>query len=232
MGNGKVILVLGGARSGKSSFAEKLASTAPVDPKSGLLEISYIATAKRSDAEMTARIERHVLDRDTNANVPTTIASKFIPLLNASATSVKNISWKTIECQANLSQVSLPATASVVIVDCLTIWLSNWMGTLGWPADETIDDEAVAWADKVDVTARKEMNSFLDRMTSEGRTVILVANEVGLGMVPNGKISRYFRDTLGRVNQDIGRRKDTERVYWMVAGFGLDIKKMSQEATL
>ncbi|KAI8614146.1 Cobinamide kinase/cobinamide phosphate guanyltransferase [Chytriomyces sp. MP71] len=216
---GQVLLVIGGARSGKSSFAERLAASGRTDPASGILEIAYVATAKRSDAEMDARIRRHVQDRDSNANVPSGLKGD-------------HIKWSTTECPVALSQLNLPASASVVLVDCLTVWLSNWMGSLGWPKDETIDEEAVAYADKVDFTARKEIGSFLDKLTAEGRSVILVANEVGMGICPTGKISRYYRDTLGRINQDIGRRADTRSVYWMVAGFAVDVKKLDAEATL
>ncbi|KAJ3065796.1 hypothetical protein HDU98_010832 [Podochytrium sp. JEL0797] len=197
MPSSRIILCLGGARSGKSTFAEKLAVSTN-------LPLLYIATAKRSDAEMTHRIEQHIKDR---ANQP----------------------WTTIECPIDLSLVSLDS-AGVILVDCATVWLANVMGRIGWPKDEEVNAEAVAWAQKVDDTARTEMKAFLDRCEREGKVVVIVANEVGLGICPEGKVSRYYRDTLGRINQDIGRR--AERVYMMIAGCGVDIKRLSEEATL
>ncbi|KAJ3288943.1 hypothetical protein HDU79_004434 [Rhizoclosmatium sp. JEL0117] len=194
---GRVVLVLGGARSGKSTFAEKLA----VSTGEKLL---YIATAKRIDAEMVYRIDKHIDDR-------------------------KDIDWTTKEVPVHLSTVDA-GDSKVILVDCVTVWLANWMGHLGYPKGEEVDEEAVQYADKLDKTAREEMSRFLEKMVAEGRTVVLVANEVGLGIVPMYKTSRYYRDTLGRINQDIGRI--AERVYWMVAGFGVDIKKLSEEATL
>ncbi|KAJ3070253.1 hypothetical protein HDU98_006717 [Podochytrium sp. JEL0797] len=190
----RIILCLGGARSGKSTFAEKLAVSTN-------LPLLYIATAKRSDAEMTYRIYLH------RANQP----------------------WTTIECPIDLSLAPLDS-AGVILVDCATVWLANVMGRIGWPKDEEVNAEAVAWAQKVDDTARAEMTAFLDRCEREGKVVVIVANEVGLGVCPEGKISRYYRDTLGRINQDIGRR--AERVYMMIAGCGVDIKRLSDEATL
>ncbi|KAJ3353945.1 hypothetical protein HDU83_006150 [Entophlyctis luteolus] len=205
----RVVLVLGGARSGKSSFAERLAQSAGDNS-----HVAYVATARPSDAEMQARIAKHVDDRRS---------------------SPPSARWTTVECPVGLSLLAppqLPAECTVVLVDCLTVWLANWMAHLGYPSDETVDENAVAWAEKVDSTARAEIAKFLDRMRADGRTVILVANEVGLGIVPMGKVSRYYRDTLGRINQDIGRRPETERVYMMIAGFGVDIKRLSDEATL
>ncbi|KAJ3011108.1 UNVERIFIED_CONTAM: hypothetical protein HDU68_001816 [Siphonaria sp. JEL0065] len=201
MTKGRVILVVGGARSGKSTFAEKLAVSAE-------LPLLYIATAQRSDAEMIARIDQHLKDRE-------------------------DVDWTTVECSSSdLCSVDT-SKHGVVLVDCLTLWLTNTMAECGWPSDENVDEKAVLWSKKVDDLARKQMREFLDLTTkTQKKTVVLVANEVGLSTCPNGKISRYFRDTNGRVLQDIARRSDCESVFFMVAGCALDIKKMSAQATL
>ncbi|KAI8852303.1 Cobinamide kinase/cobinamide phosphate guanyltransferase [Chytridium lagenaria] len=205
MGDARIILLVGGARSGKSAFAERLASTAQTP-------IVYIATARPSDAEMSARIDRHKQDRQTGAN------------------STTPASWLTIEEPLDLSKVSLPSSHRTVVVDCLTVWLGNWMKRYGYYPSEDVDEKAVLWAKGFDETAREEVGKFIDRMVEEGRTVLIVSNEVGLGIVPMYMASRHYRDTLGRINQDVGKR--AEKVYWMVAGFAVDVKKLDAEATL
>ncbi|KAJ3107430.1 hypothetical protein HDU96_007878 [Phlyctochytrium bullatum] len=201
------ILVVGGARSGKSAFAERLASTSR-NP------VAVIATARASDAEMAARIERHKSDRLTGVNSSTGTTP----------------TWTTVEEPLDLRNVVLPDSARTVVVDCLTVWLGNWMKRFGYPESEEVTDKSVKWAEGFDATAREEIKVFLERMEAEGRTVVVVSNEVGLGIVPMYMASRHYRDTLGRINQDIGRV--AERVYFMVAGFAVDVKKLDAEATL
>ena len=111
------------------------------------------------------------------------------------------------------------------------VWLGNWMGKLGFPEGEEIDEAAIQWAADVDENSRKEIQAFLDRTETMGITVLFVSNECGLGMTPNYKISRYYRDTIGRINQDITRRAD--KVFFMVAGCAVDVKLLdAQAATL
>ncbi|KAJ3220180.1 hypothetical protein HDU67_005506 [Dinochytrium kinnereticum] len=205
MGGSHFILLLGGARSGKSSFAERLASTSKTP-------VAYIATARPSDAEMSARIDRHISDRRDGVN------ASF------------HTSWITFEEPLDLSKIQLPVEVGTVVVDCLTVWLGNWMARVGYPVGEDITEASVAWAKGFDESAREEVQKFLDRMEAEGKTVLLVSNEVGLGIVPMYMTSRHYRDTLGRINQDIAKR--AERVYWMVAGCAVDVKKLDAEATL
>ena len=163
-------LVLGGARSGKSSLAYKLATD------SGLA-VTCIATATPDDAEMAQRIERHRRERPA--------------------------AWSTIEEPLDL----LGAIAGVdgdrfLVVDCLTLWVSNLLGTLRPP------DEIVALSAQV--------AGELSR-----RRAVVVSNEVGLGIVPANDLARTFRDVLGIVNARFSA--DAERSVLLVAGRALEL---------
>jgi len=166
------ILVLGGARSGKSSYAQRLAERAGAGPW------TYIATAEPGDAEMAARIAAHRRDRGE--------------------------SWRTVEAPHDLATAvsGQSGPGRVVLVDCLTLWLSNRLLT---GADLAAEGESLAAA----------------FAAAEG-TVICVANEVGLGIVPDNPLARRFRDAAGRLNQDIAARAD--RVVFMAAGLPLAMK--------
>ena len=152
MSSHPVVLVLGGARSGKSRFAESLAR------KSGLARI-YVATAEAGDAEMTARIAHHRAARGAG--------------------------WTTVEAPIALVE-TLAAEARpdrVVLVDCLTLWLSNVM--LGGE-DATAATERLAAA-----------------LAAPAGPIVLVSNEVGLALVPETPLGRAFRDAQGRLNQAV-----------------------------
>ncbi len=159
---GKSLFVLGGARSGKSRHAQAMAEAAGADPA---LELVYIATAQAFDAEMEDRIARHQADRDAR--------------------------WRTVEAPLELSDALRQAdrVGAVMLVDCLTLWVSNLL-----LADETI---AARIDDLVGTIARLE-----------GR-VILVSNEVGLGIVPDNALARRFRDAAGLLHQRIAGHVDS-----------------------
>ena len=167
----RTTLVLGGARSGKSRYAEQLLAT-----HDGTR--IYIATAEAGDAEMAARIAAHQARRGAG--------------------------WRTIEQPLDL--VTALEThcrpAGAVLVDCLTLWLSNPM---------------VASRDIAAATSR--LVRAVQRL--EGRTV-LVSNEVGLGSVPNHPLGREFRDHAGRLNQAVAAAVD-EAVF-IAAGLPLRLK--------
>jgi len=168
----RLTLVLGGARSGKSRYAEKLIEAAA---SSGI----YCATAEAGDAEMTARIAAHRARRG--------------PF------------WRTIEAPLRIAEVVAAETrpGRPLLIDCLTLWLSNLM-----MAETALDDEF----------------SALDAALHEARgPVVLVANEVGLGLVPETPLGRAFRDAAGRLNQDIAAHAD--RVVFMAAGLPLVLKE-------
>jgi adenosylcobinamide kinase/adenosylcobinamide-phosphate guanylyltransferase len=167
---GGVTLVLGGARSGKSGYAESLIT-------SGTRPWVYVATAEARDGEMTARIAAHKARRDEG--------------------------WQTIEAPHELPEAldAAPAEAAV-LVDCLTVWLSNVM---------------LAEFDTEKMTERLE--EALARR--KGRTV-LVSNEVGLSIVPDNELARRFRDSQGLLNQRLVTRATS--VVFMVAGLPIYLR--------
>lgn len=169
-------LILGGARSGKSAFAERRAV------ESGL-PVTYIATATALDEEMAARIAAHRSRRPAD--------------------------WRVVEEPKSLAAVLRDEAGSgkCVVVDCLTLWLSNLLASLD-PADES--------------RFQQERTALLDAVPGLQGHVILVGNEVGMGIVPMGELCRRFCDEAGRLHQDLGRLCD--RVTLMVAGLPLTVK--------
>jgi adenosylcobinamide kinase/adenosylcobinamide-phosphate guanylyltransferase len=171
-----VTLVLGGARSGKSTHAEKLVAGtlfgAPPRPA------VYIATAEAGDVEMATRIMAH---RARRAGT-----------------------WTTIEEPLKLDEALAGAVAhgQPVLVDCLTLWLSNLMQA-GTDLDEATDD-------------------LVRALEGLAVPVVFVSNEVGLGIVPDTPLGRAFRDAQGRLNMRVAERAD--RVILMTAGLPLTLK--------
>lgn len=159
-----VTLILGGARSGKSAYAEKLAG-------GGI----YIATAEAGDSEMAKRIALHQARRGDG--------------------------WKTLEVPLKLPD-AIRAQQGVVLVDCLTLWLSNLMHA------------------EMDVT--EQTMALLDALRGTQASVILVSNEVGQGIVPDNALARRFRDEAGILHQRIAEA--AHRVVWIVAGIPTYIK--------
>jgi adenosylcobinamide kinase / adenosylcobinamide-phosphate guanylyltransferase len=162
-------LVLGGARSGKSRYAEGLITAMPPP-------WIYIATAEARDAEMAERIAIHRARRVDD--------------------------WQTLEAPSDLSKALASARARPVLLDCLTLWLSNRM---------------LAEAD-IDV----EIDRLEQALTRRAAAIVVVANEVGFGIVPDNALARRFRDLQGSLNQRIAARAD--RVVLMVAGLPLSVK--------
>jgi adenosylcobinamide kinase / adenosylcobinamide-phosphate guanylyltransferase len=168
------LLVLGGARSGKSGYAQGLAEVYGS-------ERLYLATAAPGDEEMAARIARHQADRGRG--------------------------WSTLEEPLEIAATLLTHAQAgrVVVVDCLTLWLSNLMlaGRDPGPA----------------VTA------LADAMDKLAGPAILVSNEVGMGLVPDHKLGREFRDWQGRTNREIGAACDA--VIFVAAGLPLQLKPVA-----
>jgi len=193
----RLVLILGGARSGKSTFAERLAATSEK-------RVAFIATATASDGDMRDRIARHRAARP--------------------------ITWITIEEPLDLVAAVTRASheADVILLDCMTLWLSNWMAQHNNTIEE--DDVQLQHAYNDGVLAAIEALLSAIRTLPPGKTVIIVTNEVGLGIVPMHPLSRAYRDTLGWMNQRIAR--DADRVYLMIAGLGVDIKQLHENATL
>lgn len=178
-------LIFGGARSGKSAFAENLALA------SGK-EVVYVATSHAGDAEMAERIAHHRLRRPS--------------------------AWSTVEEQLALACMLREHCAAhrLVLVDCLTLWLSNLMFSDGRTYPEV---------GAVELPARflRERDALLE-VLDQGLPgqVVFVSNEVGMGIVPWGAISRAYVDEAGRLNQQIAAR--AERVVFVAAGLPLVLK--------
>ena len=166
-----VTLVLGGARSGKSMFAESLACERGGRPV-------YVATAEFVDDEMRRRIETHRARRGA--------------------------AWRTVEAPVELARAigRESAPRACLLVDCLTVWLGNL-------AHHARDVDAATQA-------------LLGALADAPGPVVLVANEVGLGIVPDNAMARAFRDRAGRLNQAVARVAGT--VYFVAAGIPVVIK--------
>ena len=177
-------LVFGGARSGKSAYAEMLAA------RSGK-NVIYVATAQAGDDEMAARITHHRARR--------------------------NPSWRTIEEPLALGDAIArwSEPGRVILVDCLTVWLSNLLFSEAREFPE-IGDIAPPEA------FLRERQRFLDALEQTPADIILVSNEVGMGIVPQGAVSRWFVDEAGRLNQAVAAR--CERVVFVAAGLPLVLK--------
>ena len=165
------LFVLGGARSGKSRYAQARAEAASGNPV-------FVATAEAFDDEMRDRIDRHQADRAAH--------------------------WRTVEAPHNLPAAidALNANDSVVLVDCLTLWVSNLL---------------LADAD-IPLASRKLCHAI---SRFEG-LLILVANEVGLGIVPDNALARAFRDAAGQLNQSVAAT--VQEVALITAGLPLTLK--------
>lgn len=170
-------LILGGVRSGKSSFAQRLASESN--------RVLFLATAEAGDQEMAARIKAHKESRPDR--------------------------WDTLEEPLELADALSPIIGDydVVILECITLWLSNLM--LNEPeGNETMPD----------ISTR--ISRLLDLYENGSASWIIVSNEVGLGVIPPTKLGRNYADELGRVNQQIAAEADI--VYFMAAGLPLKLK--------
>ena len=180
-------LILGGARSGKSSFAEKIAQ------KKGGDEVTYLATAEAKDEEMKKRIKHHQKTR--------------------------NKKWKTIEEPLFLGEVLSSISAKeVVLVDCITIFLTNHLFS------NTNDSEEINYAKKENIIM-DEIDKIVEN--AKNKDIILVSNEIGMGVVPSNKLGREFRDISGRVNQFLAKKADD--VYITIAGLPVELKELSNK---
>jgi len=170
-------LLLGGARSGKSAYAEKLA----VDCD---LHVTYIATAQVYDAEFAARIRHHKQRRPAH--------------------------WQLVEEPFFLAAAlhKHATTSHCIIVDCLTLWLAQWLCPDCNPPQDKV------W--------ENELLSFMQVLPKLPGEIIVVSNEVGMGIVPMGEINRRFQDEQGRLNQAVA--KLANKVVFMAAGLPLVLK--------
>jgi adenosylcobinamide kinase/adenosylcobinamide-phosphate guanylyltransferase len=175
-GEAKLTFVLGGARSGKSRYAESLVSALPPP-------WFYLATGTvGDDAEMAARIEAHRARRAA--------------------------SWRTVEEPRNIARALAACGNAPALVDCLTLWLTNLM--------------------LAEAAIEAEVERLERALQAAAGPVVLVANEVGFGIVPDHPLGRRFRDWQGLLNQRMAARAD--RVVLMVAGLPLVLKGAAKQA--
>lgn len=173
--SGKLVLIIGGARSGKSGYALKLGERYP-EPR------AFLATAEALDEEMAQRIAQHRRIRPS--------------------------SWETIEEPLKVVEVleGIGGRYGVVILDCLTLWFSNLL----WHSTE---DGAKALA---------ELERLITVVSHLDVPLLIVSNEVGMGIVPEGRLARLFRDLIGLANARLAALAN--EVYVMFAGLPLQLK--------
>jgi len=170
---GKITLIIGGARSGKSSLAVSIA-------QKNYRRVAFIPTCVPLDKEMKERVRLHKKSRPR--------------------------AWKTFE-HPNISEIlkNMPKTFDLIIIDCLTLWVSNLL--CGKQKQQYIE---------------RSFNEILFLLKKIKADSILVANEVGLGIVPENDLAREFRDVAGRINQAGAANADS--VFFMFAGLPVQLK--------
>ena len=180
---GKLIYITGGARSGKSNFAERMAAQ--------LGDITYIATAVPFDEEMKDRIRRHQEQRPPH--------------------------WKTVEQYRGIGGVLRNLRGSALL-DCLTIMITNLMmdAQIDW------DHPTVEQIDAAERRITAEVEEILAGATSREGSLIVVSNELGMGLVPAYAFGRAFRDIAGRMNQRVARAAD--EAWFLVSGVPMRLK--------
>ena len=165
----QLTFVLGGARSGKSRFAETLVEAHPAP-------WFYVATAQAFDNEMTERIAIHRARRDSR--------------------------WATCDAPHDLAAQVAALSEGPMLIDCLTLWLTNRM--------------------LADAPLEAEGDALVAALAARPSPTVVVANEVGLGLVPETPLGRAFRDAAGRLNQKVAAASDT--VHFVAAGLPLRMK--------
>ncbi|HEX8730309.1 MAG TPA: bifunctional adenosylcobinamide kinase/adenosylcobinamide-phosphate guanylyltransferase [Ktedonobacterales bacterium] len=191
----RLILILGGARSGKSAYAERLAGEMA---RGG--PVVYVATATADDDEMRQRITRH--------------------------RAVRSAEWLTLEAPLDPAHALLDdaraASAGVVLLDCVTLLVSNLLlDSAGHEIGEARFDAAEAEA-----RVQRAIADLLAAFRQLPASLILVSNEVGMGLVPPYPLGRVYRDLLGRANMRLAREADI--VLFMLAGLPVELKALAR----
>jgi adenosylcobinamide kinase / adenosylcobinamide-phosphate guanylyltransferase len=188
---GRLMLILGGARSGKSSISERMA-------REWGGRVTFVATAEAHDDEMRQRIKNHQAARPAD--------------------------WHTVEEPLDLAGAVRKAAmeSDTVLVDCLTLWLSNRLCRLDPPAS---DAEWGPVPEQLTPELEETAAALLDAARTGDATILVVSNEVGLGLVPPNPMGRVYRDLLGYMNRRLAAEAD--QVLLMVAGLPLDVKRLA-----
>lgn len=186
----KNVLLTGGARSGKSHYAQELAVNSGE-------EVLFVATAIAGDDEMKQRIEQHRRSRPS--------------------------SWRTLEVSRHVgNQISQNVKeAKVVIIDCMALLINNIFSESGDMASGDIDIQLL------EQKVISEISELIDCIEHVDAGFIIVTNEVGTGLVPADRMSRLYRDLLGKANQLLAQQVD--EVYLMVSGLPVRIKPVIEQ---
>ncbi|WP_218598930.1 bifunctional adenosylcobinamide kinase/adenosylcobinamide-phosphate guanylyltransferase [Polaribacter sp. NJDZ03] len=163
--------ISGGERSGKSSYAKKIAEEISKNP-------FYLATSRIWDEDFKTRVERHISDRDKR--------------------------WTTIEEEKNISAVIVDK--STVVVDCVTLWLTNFYVDTKYDVEESLK------------LAKKE----IEKLVEIDATIIIISNEIGMGLHATTESGRKFTELQGWMNQFIAKKAD--KATFMVSGLPLKLK--------
>ncbi|MBN1304349.1 MAG: bifunctional adenosylcobinamide kinase/adenosylcobinamide-phosphate guanylyltransferase [Anaerolineales bacterium] len=190
---GKLILILGGARSGKSSFAEQQARTLGGD------QVLYVATSEAKDEEMRFRVKRHRADRPP--------------------------AWTTLEAPVGAARAlsQFKDRQSVILLDCMTVLVGNYLLAAAGPVDDPFGEPSADPFDpRIEQEVLDEVGALVALVRESEVTLLVVSNEVGLGLAPPYALGRAYRDLLGRANQRLASQAD--EVYFLVAGIPMRVK--------
>jgi adenosylcobinamide kinase/adenosylcobinamide-phosphate guanylyltransferase len=198
---GKLTLILGGARSGKSSYAERRAKELGGD------SVLYVATSETKDEEMVERVEKHRSERPS--------------------------AWGTVEAPRNIAQALRQAqdaslrqersAEKVILLDCMTFLVANHLMDAAAPEDDPFDAPSSDPFDaEIEANVVVEVEALVKYAQEADVEMLVVSNEVGLGVVPPYELGRAYRDILGRANQILARHAD--EVLLFVAGIPMKVK--------
>ena len=190
---GRLTLILGGARSGKSTFAENTARELGGD------SVLYVATSEAKDEEMQQRVANH-----RSARPP---------------------AWGTLEAPRNVAQALRQESraARVVLLDCMTFLVANHLMDAAAPRENPFDDPSGDPFDpRIEAKVVAEVEALVAYIQEFNIEMLVVSNEVGLGVVPPYELGRAYRDILGRANQIVARHAD--EVHLLVAGIPMKVK--------
>ena len=190
---GRLTLILGGVRSGKSTFAENRARELGVD------SVLYVATSEAKDEEMQQRVTNHRAARPP--------------------------AWGTLEAPRNVAQALRQerGPARVVLLDCMTFLVANHLMDAAAPRENPFGDPSADPFDpQIEADVVGEVEALIVYVQEFDIEMLVVSNEVGLGVVPPYELGRAYRDMLGRANQILACHAD--EVHLLVAGIPMKVK--------